>query len=69
MDLPSLAVVGAVVAAAAAVVVVVVVAGTGLAAAAMGVEALARFSTSLADEPGRFDPPPPDGDGVGVELD
>lgn len=70
MDLPSLVVVVTVVAAATVVVVVVVAAaGTGLAAVAMGVDALARFSTSLADEPGRFDPPPPDGDGVGVELD
>lgn len=65
VDLPSLVVVVAVAAAA----VVVVAVGTGLAAEAVGVDAIARFRTSLADEPGRFDPPPPDGDGVGVELD
>lgn len=65
MDVPSLGVVIAVAIAA----VVVVVGGTGLAAVGMGVDALPRLSTSLADEPGRFDPPPPDGDGVGVELD
>lgn len=69
VDLPSLGVVaiaavGAVVAAA-----TVVTGGTGLSAGGMGVDDLPRFSTSLADEPGRFDPPPPDGDGVGVELD
>lgn len=67
MDLPSLVVAGVV--AVVVVVVVVIAVGTGLAAAVVGVDAVARFSTSLADEPGRFDPPPPDGDGVGVELD
>lgn len=65
MDLPSLGVAIAAVVA----VAVIVAGGTGLAAEGMGVDALARFCTSLADEPGRFDPPPPDGDGVGVELD
>lgn len=64
MDLPSL-VTGAV----AIVGVVVIAGGTGLGAVAVGVDALVLFSTSLADEPGRFDPTPPDGDGVGVEFD